>query len=104
MKYKEHGSIYYKKCTEKNGAIIQAPGSLDFMCTKPDSTIITTNSLKYLSRVVNHDFNIDFNFHQLRHIHAIILIENGSNIKAVQNRLDYARISTLMELIKWLMI
>ncbi|WP_413926647.1 tyrosine-type recombinase/integrase [Clostridioides sp. ES-S-0190-01] len=58
---------------------------------------VTTNSLKYLSRVVNYELGIDFNFHSLRHTHATMLLENGANIKDIQHRLGHAKIATTMD-------
>lgn len=70
----------------------------NFVCTKENGENITTNSIKYLSRVVNLELGIDFNFHALRHTHATMLLESGANIKDIQHRLGHSRLSTTMDI------
>ncbi len=65
--------------------------------TKENGQPVTTNSLKYLSRVVNYELMINYNFHSLRHTHASMLLAAGANIKAIQERLGHSQIATTMD-------
>ena len=69
----------------------------NFVCTKENGQVITMNTLKYLSRVVNYELCINFNFHSLRHTHATMLLESGANPKDVQKRLGHNRIATTLD-------
>ena len=69
----------------------------NFVCRKENGENVTINSLKYLSRIVNLELGIDFNFHALRHTHATMLLEANANIKDIQCRLGHSRLSTTMD-------
>lgn len=68
-----------------------------YICTKENGQLVTTDSLKYLSRIVNYELGITFNFHSLRHTHATMLLEAGANIKDIQQRLGHSKLSTTMD-------
>lgn len=67
------------------------------ICARIDGNLLTTNGMKYVSKVVNYELNIDFKFHSLRHTHATLLIQNGANIKDIQTRLGHASIETTLD-------
>ncbi|HBG4972594.1 TPA: site-specific integrase [Clostridioides difficile] len=69
----------------------------DWVCTKKNGSQITLHSLKNMSRTINRDLGIDFNFHSLRHTHATMLLEAGANIKDIQKRLGHNKIATTMD-------
>lgn len=56
-----------------------------------------TDTMKYLSKVVNYELGIHFNFHALRHTHATMLVEAGVPIKAISERLGHSTVKTTLE-------
>lgn len=71
--------------------------SVDMVCVKESGDMVSPDTMKYLSKVINHELGIPFNMHSLRHTHATLLIENGANVKDVQMRLGHANIQTTLD-------
>lgn len=69
---------------------------VNFVCLDENGALTTPHTVKYLSRVINKQMNIKFNFHALRHTHATELIEDGISPKSVQVRLGHKNIETTM--------
>lgn len=56
-----------------------------------------TDPAKYLSKVVNHELGIHFNFHAFRHTHATMLIEQDVNVNTVADRLGHSNTRTTLD-------
>ncbi len=100
------GKFYNHYYVDKNNRIYSVDGTkpykttddpIQFVCTKESGELVTTETIRYCSRVINYELMIQFNFHALRHTHATLLIENGANMKDVQERLGHSRLATTMD-------
>lgn len=69
----------------------------NFVCTKENGEVTTSNSLKWSCTNIQNKLNISFGFHSLRHTHATLLLERGAPIKDVQHRLGHARASITID-------
>lgn len=94
IKILKHNQTWQKQNQLKYGQYYKKS---NFVCTKENGENITTDSLKYLSRVVNYELGINFHFHSLRHTHATMLLEAGANIKDIQVRLGHSNLATTMD-------
>lgn len=69
----------------------------EFVCKKEFGEVCSPDTIKHISKIINNELGINFNFHALRHTHATMLIEAGANMKDVQKRLGHSNIATTMD-------
>ena len=69
---------------------------VELICIRENGQLISPDSMKYCNRVIHYELGMKFNYHSLRHTHATLLIENGANVKAVQERLGHQCIETTL--------
>ena len=104
VKYGEYYVWQYEKAGENGRRLYSLDSSIrhdgltpvNMVCTKENGEMVTPVAFKWATKVIHYGLGLEFNFHSLRHTHATILLENGANVKDVQNRLGHARIETTL--------
>lgn len=70
----------------------------DIVITDDKGKYLNPKQLEYTLWKISKDLNINFHFHMLRHTLASKLVNNGANMKATQEILRHANISTTMNI------
>lgn len=92
----EKGDKIYRLVEQEQGIPVFLP-TVEIICVRDNGEYASTDSFKYCARVIHNELKIAFNYHSLRHTHATILIQEGANIKDVQERLGHAYASTTLD-------
>lgn len=64
----------------------------DLVNVKENGEMMTTNSIKFLARIIREDLGIPFKFHNIRHTYATALAEGGISPKYVQEMLGHSKL------------
>lgn len=91
----EKGNTIYRLVETEKGIPVFLP-VVDMICRRENGQYASSDGFKYCARVIHHELRFSFNFHSLRHTHATILVQEGANIKDVQERLGHAKIDTTL--------
>lgn len=94
LKYGEYYTLY--TIDQENKLVPGSKNEINLVSTNEDGKIYDKYSIQYLNSSIRKKLGIDFTFHYLRHTHATLLLENGANMKDIQERLGHSNISTTM--------
>lgn len=86
--YHKYNTIWDRRIRNQD----EQMGVDDFINIKQNGLMLTSDSEKFLARVIKSDLGIHFKFHNLRHTYATILAENGINPRYVQEQLGHAKL------------
>lgn len=87
-------SKYQQQCLDSSGFIGSEGTPIDLVCARPDGTYINPRVTQNVNSVVKKELGIDpFDFHTLRHTHAIMLLEAGASLIDVQERFGHSKVA-----------
>ena len=66
----------------------------DFINRKRNGELLTNNSMKYYSKKIKNELQINFKFHYLRHTYATLCAYNNVNLQILMNQMGHKKIDT----------
>lgn len=79
----------------KSGKIVKIFGG-DFINRKENGKLLNINSIKYWSRTIKEETEIDFHYHSLRKTHATMMANLNTPVLELMNRLGHKKYETTM--------
>ncbi len=70
----------------------------DLVNIKDKGDLLTPHSNKVISRIAKTELEIDFKYHNLRHTHGTVLLEQGLNPKYISQRLGHSKLEFALRL------
>lgn len=99
----DYKNVYYQRVTVDSRDHIQLTDirsdntvPAEFVCEKDNGDAFTNQTVKCGVKMIKKETGLPFYFHMIRHTHATMLIENGANMKDVQERLGHTDIKITM--------
>ena len=90
-----YGEFYINNYVDEKGIINHENGNTyDFVFRKENGRALVSSDIGRSMKMIKKDLNLPIKFHDLRHTHATILIENGAPLKAIQARLGHSKLDT----------
>ena len=99
--YKEYYKAYTlvgKTVIETQVGFLNKKKEIDFVCRDEDGTFNNSETFRYANTITKRDLGIALSYHDLRHTHATLLIENGAKIKYVSERLGHSSPSVTLNI------
>lgn len=92
--------IHEERCKNKNFGKTSKGDFRDFVCTRPDGTLINTDTitLRWHDEIRKCEDLQHLRFHDLRHSYATFLLRNGAKIQDVQHLLGHSTYNTTMDI------
>ncbi|MFR1850295.1 MAG: tyrosine-type recombinase/integrase [Clostridium sp.] len=89
-----YGEYYINNYIDSKGFINRDNNGkfYDFIFTKENGIALVSSDIGRSIKLIKNHLNLDIKFHDLRHTHATILIQNGAPLKAVQSRLGHSKL------------
>ena len=69
----------------------------DFINIKQNGKMMTSDSEKFMARIIKNDCGIHFKYHNLRHTYATLLAESGISPRYVQEQLGHAKLEFTLQ-------
>lgn len=89
-----YGEYYINNYIDSKGFINRESNGkfYDFIFTRENGIALVSSDIGRSIKLIKKNLNLDIAFHDLRHTHATILIQNGAPLKAVQARLGHSKL------------